>query len=126
MQRAGAAKNAVRERLRRGEAIPGFGHPLYPAGDPRSPPLLKLARERAPKSAPLRTLFSIAEVMEELGQGAPGVELALVALSTALGLPPGSATAIFAVARSAGWVAHTLEQRRSPVLLRPRARYIGP
>jgi citrate synthase len=50
----------------------------------------------------------------------------LVALASALGLPPGSAAALFAVGRSAGWVAHALEQREAGFVLRPRARYVGP
>jgi citrate synthase len=43
----------------------------------------------------------------------------------ALELPLGSAAAIFALGRTAGWVAHALEQRENKALLRPRARYVG-
>lgn len=123
---AGRPAQVVRERLRRGEEIPGLQHQLYPDGDPRAAPLLEIARRRAPRSAPLRALLAIVAEAEALGQGRPNVDTALVALSLALGLPRGAATAIFAVARCAGWVAHALEQRRSPHLLRPRARYVGP
>jgi citrate synthase len=55
----------------------------------------------------------------------PNVDLGLVALTSALGLPRGSAMAIFAIGRTAGWLAHALEQRATGVMLRPRARYVG-
>jgi citrate synthase len=115
----------VRERARRGEAIPGFGHPLYPKGDPRAAPLLDAARSIAGKSPVVRTVLSIVRAMREEGREAPTVDLGLVSLASALGLPRGSAVAIFAVGRTAGWVAHILEQRRADFVLRPRARYVG-
>jgi citrate synthase len=61
------------------------------------------------------------------GQEAPGpsVDLALVALARGLGWPSGAATAVFAAARMAGWIAHVFEQRASKDLLRPRARFTG-
>ena len=45
---------------------------------------------------------------------------------TALGLPPGSALALFLVGRTVGWIAHAIEQYESGILIRPRARYTGP
>lgn len=59
------------------------------------------------------------------GGDSPTVDCGLVAVCLALGLPPGSAAALFAVGRAAGWVAHVLEQREQGFLLRPRARYVG-
>jgi hypothetical protein len=53
----------------------------------------------------------------------PSLDFALVMLRRSLGLPRGSAFALFAIARTVGWIAHVLEQRRSPAVLRPRARY---
>jgi citrate synthase len=126
---AGEASRAgafVRERARRGEAIPGFGHPLYPTGDPRAAPLLDAARAIAGKSPAVRTIHSITRAMSEDGREAPTVDLGLVALASALELPRGSAVAIFAIGRTAGRVAHVLEQRRADFVLRPRARYVGP
>jgi citrate synthase len=54
------------------------------------------------------------------------VDLATVAVARALGVAPGGAVALFAIGRSAGWIAHTLEQRTQKFLVRPRARYVGP
>jgi citrate synthase len=56
----------------------------------------------------------------------PSVDVGSVAITLALGAPPGTSTALFALGRTVGWVAHALEQRESAALLRPRARFIGP
>ena len=56
----------------------------------------------------------------------PNLDFGLVTLARALGLPPGAALALFAVGRSAGWIAHALEQYEDGRLIRPRARYLGP
>jgi citrate synthase len=121
------ARAVVRERARRGEAIPGFGgHKLYPLGDPRTPPILAAVEELAPKSLAVRTLLALASAMASSGREPPSVDMALVALAGALGAPPGSAAALFAIGRSAGWIAHALEQREAGFMVRPRARYTGP
>lgn len=112
----------VRQRLAEGRSIEGFGHKLYPAGDPRCPPLLALARASSGPSV----VHTLAEVTAELTGLAPSLDFGLVALATALGAEPGAASAIFALGRVAGWSAHVFEQRASPNLLRPRARYVGP
>jgi citrate synthase len=129
MQEVGRPERAatvVHERLRRGESVPGFGHPLYPNGDPRVPPLLEAAWAVRPEPVAVRVVRAVAEAMREAGHPPPTVDLGLVALTAALGLPPGAATAVFAVGRAAGWVAHVLEQREQGHLLRPRARYVEP
>ena len=56
----------------------------------------------------------------------PNVDFALGNVTTALGLPQGSALALFVVGRTVGWIAHAIEQYQSDVLIRPRARYTGP
>lgn len=119
------APGVIQARCGRGEAIPGFGHPLYPEGDPRVPPLLEAAREVAGKSSRLATVFAVLAAMERARREAPNVDFALVAAVRSLGLRRGSATALFAVGRSAGWIAHALEQRDAGYLLRPRATYVG-
>ncbi len=120
------ATRVVRERLRRGDAIPGFGHPLYPEGDPRAGLLLDLARDLAPRSPRVRVLFALVDTLELVGGDRPTLDVGLVAIAAALGLPDGGATAIFAAGRVAGWLAHAIEQRAAGHLLRPRARYVGP
>jgi citrate synthase len=115
-------------RLPLGEAIPGFGHPLYPKGDPRALPLLDAARKsRAPDELEprRRTLLSLVDELERRRHAAPTIDVGLVSTRLRLGLPKGSAAHLFAVGRSAGWIAHILEQRRQGGLLRPRARYVA-
>ena len=55
----------------------------------------------------------------------PNIDTALVALERTLHLPEGSALAIFAAGRTAGWIAHALEQQQDGRLIRPRAIYAG-
>jgi citrate synthase len=119
------AADVVRSRLQRGDPLPGFGHRLYPDGDPRGGHLISAARRLPGRSARLRTLLALADAVRSQGGEPPNSDLGLVALTSALGLPAGAAPAIFALGRCAGWIAHVLEQRADPRLLRPRARYAG-
>jgi citrate synthase len=116
-----AARAQVRALRKRGEVPPGFGHPIYPAGDPRAPPLLEAAAS-LPHARQARTLFAIVEATTD---AAPNSDIGLAALCAALGAPPQTGSALFAVARAAGWLAHALEQRAAGHVLRPRARYTG-
>jgi citrate synthase len=120
------AATAVASRRDRGEAVPGFGHKLYPEGDPRGAVLLGDAQKLAPRVRDVKVLVAAANAMNLAARELPTVDVGTVALSSALGLPRGSALAIFACGRLAGWVAHALEQRQDGHLLRPRARYVGP
>jgi citrate synthase len=122
-----APGNAVRvlsNRMKRGETIPGFGHPLYPEGDPRGRLLLSLTEEAFPGS----TAFAqeIATATFELIAEQPTIDFGLVVLARALTLTTDQAMALFALGRVAGWIAHALEQYQSDQLIRPRARYVGP
>ncbi|HEY6353513.1 MAG TPA: citrate synthase family protein [Burkholderiaceae bacterium] len=116
---------AVSERMRRGEKLPGFGHRLYPAGDARVPPLLELAVSHKPRAPRVRTVMALIDAMARAGRPKPNVDVALAAVCGALELPIGMGPAVFAIGRSAGWIAHVLEQQRTGMLLRPRARFVG-
>src|SRR5499427_3912103 len=112
--------------LRRGERIPGFGHFVYRAGDPRAAFLLGEIRARAPGSP--RLAVADALVREVVGRGlpTPNIDFALAVLASVAGMVPGAAEAMFAVARTAGWIGHALEEYARHTPLRPRARYTGP
>ena len=114
-----AARRGWRKALASSEPPPGFGHALYPDGDPRATALLE-AIEVEPGLAALRR-----EVEAATGQRA-NVDFALVALRRSLGLPAEAPFALFALARTAGWLAHAIEQITTGALIRPRARYVGP
>lgn len=114
---AEGAQTALRRRLAAGEALPGFGHPLYPDGDPRAAALL------AGAEAPLA--MALADEAEKLTGLRPTLDFGLVTTRRALRLPRGAAFALFAVGRTVGWIAHALEQRRQGNLIRPRAVYVG-
>jgi len=112
--------------LRRGERIPGFGHFVYRAGDPRAAFLLGEIRAAAPGST--RLAVADALVREVVGRGlpTPNIDFALAVLASVAGMVPGAAEAVFAVARAAGWIGHALEEYARHTPLRPRARYTGP
>ena len=116
---------AVGERLARGESVPGFGHPVYPEGDPRGARLLEIAERLGGRSRGVRIIVSVVNAMELVARERPTIDVGLAALSAALGLPRGGALAMFACGRVAGWIAHALEQRAAGFILRPRARYVG-
>ena len=118
------AAQVVAARLDRGESVPGFGHPLYPQGDPRGARLLELAQRVSSRPRAVRVLVSITNAMHLVAHEQPTIDLGLTALAAALGLPRGAPLAIFACGRLAGWIAHALEQREAGHLLRPRARYV--
>ncbi len=113
-------------RLRRGEAVPGFGQPLYPSGDPRGAALLALAAELRPASPAVALGAAIAAAGEAVLGERPTIDFGLVVLARALALPPDAPLALFALGRTAGWLAHALEQYAAGALIRPRARYVGP
>jgi citrate synthase len=119
---ASAARAAVRALRMKGLVPPGFGHPLYPHGDPRTQPLLDAVTRHGPSSRRACTLLAIVDATTD---ARPSVDIGLAALVAELGAPPSTGSGLFAVARSAGWLAHALEQRAAGWVLRPRARYTG-
>jgi citrate synthase len=106
--------------------LPGFGHPLYPEGDPRAHLLLRRLHETMGSSRALAVGDAVADaVSARIGQ-LPNVDFVLAVLTQAARMPTDAGEVIFAVARSAGWLAHALEEYRQPPLrFRPRAAYVG-
>ena len=112
-------------RLRRGDSLPGFGHPLYPDGDPRARLLLKLVQEHWSTTLAWGLASSTATAAADLLDLQPTIDFALVTIARALDLLPGSPLALFALGRTVGWIGHALEQYAAGNLIRPRARYVG-
>jgi len=120
------ASYVIGERLRRGERIPGFGHFVYRAGDPRATLLLDLLVAAGPDADRLAV---VSAVLAEAGRRRlpePNIDFALAAVSHTTGMVKSAAEAVFAIARTAGWIAHALEEYQGGTPLRPRAVYTGP
>jgi citrate synthase len=115
----------VGELLRRGERVPGFGHFVYQTGDPRAVLLLDLVRHAAPKSGQLAVAEAVLAEVRRKSLPEPNIDFAIATLARVAGMIRGSGEAVFAVARTAGWIAHALEAYAGPGPLRPRAVYIG-
>lgn len=122
----------IADRLARKEVLFGFGHRAYKAEDPRGVLLHGIAQRVA---EPRRV--RLAEAVEQSGLRAlraahPGarlftnVEFYSAVVLEAVGLPRELFTPTFAVARTAGWAAHALEQASDNRLIRPEMEYVGP
>ena len=84
-------------------------------------------KEHLPKTGAVRKrLQTVMDAVAGLTGDGPSVDFALVATRRVLGLPAGSGFGLFAAGRTAGWIAHALEQRAAGQLIRPRAAYVGP
>ncbi len=112
-------------RLRRGEDIPGFGHKMYPMGDPRAALLLQLLQQHYPNSPRLAVIQTAVSTAHELINELPAIDFALVAAAEVMELPIGTALGLFALGRTVGWIGHAIEQYSEDRIIRPRARYTG-
>ena len=113
------------KRLKRGDNIPGFGHPLYPEGDPRARALLQWMQETMPRSSALSLSNAVIREARTLIGEEPNSDFALAVLVRLLNLSEGYGVGLFALGRTVGWLAHAIEQYQSNRLIRPRARYVG-
>lgn len=112
-------EQVVAHYLSTGSPLPGFGHHLYPDGDPRAAALLALFE------LPQGIARFIQKVTRLTGLQ-PNIDLALTALVAHKRLPVDAAFGLFATARSIGLLAHSLEQLAVAEVIRPRGRYVGP
>jgi citrate synthase len=118
-------RHALGERLRRGEGIDGFGHPLYRDGDPRAAALLDRVRDAYPRSPELARVLAVADAAAGVVREKPTIDFALAAVARVLRLPPGSPLVLFALGRTIGWIGHAIEQYATGEIIRPRAKYVG-
>jgi citrate synthase len=125
LRRARDVRKALADRLRRHEAIHGFGHRLYAHGDPRAALLMEMLAKRFAKSPEVVFARSVARAGEELTGEKPTIDFALVVLARVLKLDRGAPLTLFALGRSIGWIGHAIEQYAKDEMIRPRARYVG-
>jgi citrate synthase len=120
------APRVVGDLLRRGEKLPGFGHFVYKDGDPRANLLLGLIAELAPDAPQLAIAQAVTDEARRRALPEPNIEFALAVLAGVAGMIRGSGEAIFATGRTAGWLAHALEEYERNIPIRPRSIYTGP
>ncbi|MFF9404629.1 citrate synthase [Streptomyces anandii] len=123
----GSAGPVIAEELRDGRRIPGLGHRLYTGEDPRARDLFALLAD-VPRAAP--ALAAARDVVATTARHAPlhaNVDLALAVFTASAGMDATAGETIFAVARTAGWIAHALEEYgERPLRMRPSGQYVGP
>jgi citrate synthase len=131
VERVGDARKVVSGILDRHERLMGFGHRVYRAEDPRARVLRRTCKELD------ATKFEAAQALEqaalnELRERRPdrpietNVEFWAAVILDFAEVPPHMMPALFTCARTGGWSAHIMEQKRTGRLVRPSARYIGP
>lgn len=121
---ATAAVGAVRRRLGN---FPGFGHQVYTQQDPRYGALMARLMTAWGDDPRLVNVYRVRDIVAERSDAIPNVDLALGSLTYLAGMPFDGGEVIFAIARTAGWLAHAIEEYDElPLRFRPRAKYIGP
>ena len=131
VEAAGDADKYVKEALDRGERLMGFGHRVYRAEDPRARVLRRTSQQIGSKR------FEVAEALEKAALAelkarrpdrvlATNVEFWSAVVLDHAEVPSNLFTSLFTCARTAGWSAHILEQKREARLIRPSAKYVGP
>ncbi|WP_306120699.1 MULTISPECIES: citrate synthase [unclassified Roseitalea] len=116
----------VGERLRQGDGLPGFGHGRFPDGDPRARLILDMLARSDGDPSRVARLGEFLEIQRNRGIAPPNIGFAIAALAYVAGMVRGSGDLIFAMARTAGWAAHAIEQYNSDQeMRRPPSLYIG-
>jgi citrate synthase len=130
VERTGDADQYVRDVLDRGERLMGFGHRVYRAEDPRARVLRRTAKAIGSPRAEVAERLEAAALAELQARKpdrvlATNVEFWSAVVLDHAQVPPELFTPLFTCARTAGWSAHILEQKREGRLIRPSARYVG-
>src|SRR5690606_32379463 len=131
VERIGNAETYVKQALDRGERLMGFGHRVYRAEDPRARVLRRTAKELGAPRYEVAIALEQAALAELQARKpdrvlATNVEFWAAIVLDFAEVPATMFTSMFTCARTAGWAAHILEQKRTGRLVRPSARYVGP
>jgi citrate synthase len=120
-------------RLRTGERLMGFGHRVFHGNDPRAEAMRRSLQAMGPGVGRLafadRLEKAVAVAIDRVKPGRrlpPNVEVMAALLLDSVGIPRAAFTPAFAMARSAGWLAHAMEQQKTGRMIRPTSTYVGP
>lgn len=123
----------IEGKFKAGDRIAGFGHRVFRGNDPRAVALRGALQRMTPTvsrlefAAHLEKRVAAAVARLKPGRRLPAnVEIMAALLLDAVGVPRDAFTAIFAITRCAGWIAHALEQRQTGRMIRPASEYVGP
>ncbi|HEX6360091.1 citrate synthase 2 [Actinophytocola sp.] len=131
VEKTGDARKVVAGILDRHERLMGFGHRVYRAEDPRARVLRRTCKELGAARYEVAAELEQA-ALTELRERRPdraietNVEFWAAVILDFAQVPPHMMPAMFTCARTAGWCAHILEQKRTGKLVRPSAKYVGP
>lgn len=120
-------------RLRSGERLMGFGHRVFAGNDPRAEAMRRSMQAMGPHAGRLafadRLEAAVAVAIDRVKPGRklpPNVEIMAALLLDAVEIPREAFTLVFSVGRSAGWLAHAMEQQKTGRMIRPISAYVGP
>lgn len=126
VERPERATAVLGDFMRRHSRVPGFGHLIYRDWDPRAVVLLELIRAAGGNAQRLDVVERLLELLLERVEVRPNIDFTIGALSYIAGMEERAGETLFGVSRSAGWIAHALEEYSEPALrFRPRAHYTG-
>src|SRR5437763_675256 len=131
VEASGDAERYVKQVLDRGQRLMGFGHRVYRAEDPRARVLRSTARRLESRRVDVAEALEQAALAELEARKpdrvlATNVEFWSAVVLDFAEVPPELFTSMFTCARTAGWSAHVMEQKREGRLIRPTAKYVGP
>jgi citrate synthase len=125
--RTGNAERALANQVTKTGIIPGFGHVIYQYEDPRARFLLDAMRHMTDFREAMSVADKLSAVVARRSSRPINLDLALAVLVVGAGMRRDAGELIFAVSRTAGWIAHTIDEYSRPGLrLRPESRYTGP
>ncbi|HUD85675.1 MAG TPA: citrate/2-methylcitrate synthase [Xanthobacteraceae bacterium] len=123
----------IERKLTSGERLAGFGHRVFRGNDPRATALRAALQRMEPSASRLKFVahleHRVAAIVARVKPGRQlpaNVEVMAALLLDAVGIPRQAFTAVFAITRCAGWIAHALEQQQTGRMIRPASEYVGP